>query len=195
MHTYSQPTYSQPAYSMYASTSNLSNPHLPYTSYDDLHDPYYPERCRSVGAYPPLVQPLAITRPRRSSSLSYTSSPALIDPLRRGFGRVLKFKRKGAFRAGITIGEAQANVRLSGLDSYTFQDLGVDARGKIYVNLRWPGYPPLNYEIPVDGYSGYVDIQSLARRAGRAVSHYLQVASPITSEVISNPAFTIHRRM
>ena len=92
---------------------------------------------RSLGAYPPVVQPLALTRPRRSSSVSYTSSP-YIDPLRTrsGFGRVIKFKRKGAFRPGITIGEAQANVRLSGTDSYTLQDLGVDLRGKIYVNLR-----------------------------------------------------------
>ncbi|KAG8218338.1 hypothetical protein J3R82DRAFT_3954 [Butyriboletus roseoflavus] len=177
-----------------------------HPAYDDIgiHDPYYHERRRSVSGYPPLIQAMPITRPRRSSSMSYTSSPytsspytsstSYIDPLRRGFGRVLKFKRKGAFRAGITVGEAQANVRLSGLDSYTFQDLGVDARGKIYVNLRWPGYPPLNYEIPVDGYSGYVDIQSLARRVGRAVTHYLQVAYPIWCEVISNPAF-IHRLM
>lgn len=80
---------------------------------------------------------MTISRPRRSSSLSYTSSPGyVVDPLRRGFGRILKFKRKGAFRAGITIGEAQANVRLSDADSFTMQDLGVDLRGKIYVNLR-----------------------------------------------------------
>lgn len=108
------------------------------SDYDDMaiHDPYYSERRRSISGYPPLVQSMPITRPRRSSSVSYTSSPSYIDPLRRGFGRVLKFKRKGAFRAGITVGEAQANVRLSGLDSFTFQDLGVDARGKIYVTLR-----------------------------------------------------------
>ena len=80
---------------------------------------------------------MTISRPRRSSSLSYTSSPGyVVDSLRRGFGRILKFKRKGAFRAGITIGEAQANVRLSDADSFTMQDLGVDLRGKIYVNLR-----------------------------------------------------------
>lgn len=99
----------------------------------DLHDPYYADHH----AYPPMVQPMALTRPRRSSSVSYTSSPYMgVDPLRRGFGRVIKFKRKGGFRPGITIGEAQANVRLSGSDSYTLQDLGVDVRGKFYVNLR-----------------------------------------------------------
>jgi hypothetical protein len=167
---YSQPAYSQPAYSMYAG-SNRSSPHL----YDDYEYPesYYSKRRGSVGAYSPYVQPMAIPRPRRSSSMSYSGS-GYMDPTRRGFGRVIKFKRKGAFTAGITIGEAQANVRLADSDTYTLQDLGVDARGKIYVNLRWPGYPPLNYEIPIDGYGGYVDIQSLARRVGRAVSHYLQ---------------------
>jgi hypothetical protein len=110
-----------------------------HPAYDDLalHDPYYLERRPSLGTYSPLVHPMALTRPRRSS-LSYTSpSGYVVDPLRgRGFGRVLKFKRKGAFRAGITIGEAQANVRLSDSDSFTLQDLGVDMRGKIYVNLR-----------------------------------------------------------
>lgn len=47
------------------------------------------------------------------------------------------------------------------------------------VCVQWPGYAPLNYEIPVDGYGGYADLQSLARRVGRAVSHYLQVGRPI----------------
>lgn len=109
-----------------------------HPAYDDLalHDAYYPTRRRSLSGYPPMVQPMVIPRRRRSSTVSYNSSPVFVDPLRRGFGRVLKFKRKGAFSAGITIGEAQANVRLSGSDTYTLQDLGVDARGKIYVNLR-----------------------------------------------------------
>ncbi|KAF9246899.1 hypothetical protein BU15DRAFT_84498 [Melanogaster broomeanus] len=158
--------YSQPPYSMYASTTGtMSTRHLPHTMYDDIgiHDPYYS----------PLVRSMSVPRRRRSSSLSYSSGYA--DSYRRSGTSVLKFKRKGAFRTGITLGEAQANVRLSGWDSYTFSDLNVNSRGKIYVNVRWPGYPPLNYEIPVDGYSGYVDIQSLARRVGRAVAHYLQV--------------------
>ncbi|KAF9224325.1 hypothetical protein BS17DRAFT_779640 [Gyrodon lividus] len=164
-------TYSQPPYSMYASTAGtLSSRHLP-ASYDDIgiHDYHRGER-----AYTPLVHPIPASRRRRSSSLSYSSAPAYIDTFHRGVAPVVKFKRKGAFRSGITLGEAQANVRLSGWDSYSFRDLNVDIRGKIYVNIRWPGYSPLNYEIPVDGYSGYVDIQSLARRVGRAVAHYLQ---------------------
>ncbi|KIJ70425.1 hypothetical protein HYDPIDRAFT_105142 [Hydnomerulius pinastri MD-312] len=177
-----QQGYSQPSYSMYASTAgNLSAHHLPATSYDDIgvHDPYYRGERRgsfggSVGAYPPLVQPMAAPRRRRSSSVSYSSAPGFVDSFRRGSAPIVKFKRKGAFRSGITLGEAQANVRLSGWDSYSFRDLNVDGRGKIYVNIRWPGYSPLNYEIPVDGYNSYVDLQSLARRVGRAVAHYLQ---------------------
>ncbi|KIJ19871.1 hypothetical protein PAXINDRAFT_166086 [Paxillus involutus ATCC 200175] len=167
-------SYSAAPYPMYASTTgSMSTRHLPMTSYDDIaiHDPYY--RSGSLGAYPPLVHSMSMPRRRRSSSVhSYSSSPAY--SLRRGVAPTVKFKRKGAFRSGITLGEAQANVRLSGWDSYTFSDLNVDVRGKIYVNIRWPGYSPLNYEIPVDGYTGYVDIQSLARRVGRAVAHYLQ---------------------
>lgn len=147
---YSQAAYSQPAYSMYAG-SNRSSPHLCTTPPDrlddeltryelpdddyDYPDPYYTKRRGSVGAYSPYVQPMAIPRPRRSSSMSMSYS-GYMDPTRRGFGRVIKFKRKGAFTAGITIGEAQANVRLADSDTYTLQDLGVDARGKIYVNLR-----------------------------------------------------------
>ncbi|KAH7888064.1 hypothetical protein F5I97DRAFT_1806184 [Phlebopus sp. FC_14] len=121
---------------------------------------------------------MPVPRRRRSSSVSYhPSSSGYLDGFRRGGPSMIKFKRKGAFTSGVTIGEAQANVRLSGWDSYTLHDLNVDNRGKIYVNIRWPGYPPLNYEIPVDGYSGYVDLQSLVRRVGRAVTHYLQFRS------------------
>jgi hypothetical protein len=106
-----------------------------FPAYDDIaiHDPYY--RSGSLGAYPPLVHSMSMPRRRRSSSVhSYSSSPAY--SLRRGVAPTVKFKRKGAFRSGITLGEAQANVRLSGWDSYTFSDLNVDVRGKIYVNIR-----------------------------------------------------------
>jgi len=48
----------------------------------------------------------------------------------------VKFKRKGSFRSGITLGEAQSNIMLSGQDSYTLEHLNVDHRGKIFVNVR-----------------------------------------------------------
>lgn len=163
------------SYPMYPSTPNRGMYRTPnhsahYLPYDDLD-----YRAGTPGLYPPVVQPLALGRPRRSSSVSYSPRPpAFGDPFRRNSPPQVKFKRKGAFRSGITLGEAQANVRLAGYDSYTFNDLGVDHRGKIYVKISWPGYSPLNYEIPVDGYGGLIDLQSLTRRIGRAVAHYLQ---------------------
>jgi len=54
---------------------------------------------------------------------------------RRRTAPTIKFKRKGAFRPGISLGEAQANVMLAEWDSYSFSDLGVDYRGKIYVKI------------------------------------------------------------
>ncbi|OAX43084.1 hypothetical protein K503DRAFT_766184 [Rhizopogon vinicolor AM-OR11-026] len=124
--------------------------------------------------YPPVVQSMSLGRPRRSSSVSYRSVSPFGDPYRGRSTPIVTFKRKGAFMAGVSLGEAQANVRLAGSDSYTYSELGVDHRGKIYVKIVWPGYTPLNYEIPVDGYGGRVDLQSLTRRIGRAVAHYLQ---------------------
>ncbi|KAI6033961.1 hypothetical protein PISMIDRAFT_681017 [Pisolithus microcarpus 441] len=157
-------TYPYPSYG-----GNLSNPYLP-RSYDDLS--YRDSHYRT-----PSVHPISIHRPRRGSSVSYSSVPSFgggFSPYSRGGGGIVKFKRKGAFRSGITLGEAQANILLSGQDSYTLEDLSVDYRGKIFVHVRWPGYSPLTYEIPVDSYSGLVDLHSLVRRVGRAVSHYMQ---------------------
>jgi hypothetical protein len=56
---------------------------------------------------------------------------------RQSYGtRTIKFKRKGAFRSGILLGEAQANARLSNNDRYTFFDLGADDRGNIAMQIR-----------------------------------------------------------
>ena len=57
------------------------------------------------------------------------------SPYSRGMG-IVKFKRQGSFRSGITLGEAQSNIMLSGQDSYTLEHLNVDHRGKIFVNVR-----------------------------------------------------------
>jgi len=87
---------------------------------------------------------------------------------------LIKFKRKGGFRSGISLGEAMANIRLSGNDSYTFHDLNVDHRGRILLKIRWSGYTSMTYEIPVDGYEGRVQLQTIARRIARACVHFLQ---------------------
>ncbi|KAL4075703.1 hypothetical protein J3A83DRAFT_2021831 [Scleroderma citrinum] len=172
-------------YSTYA--GSLSNPHLGYRKYSSHHQstlaPYshasayddlgYQDSYYGRGSYP-SVYPLSVGRPRRASSV-YSSGASLMggySPYSRMGRGFVKFKRKGAFRSGITLGEAQSNIMLSGQDSYTLAHLNVDHRGKIFVN--WNGYSPLNYEIPVDSYSGLVDLNSLARRVGRAVAHYLQ---------------------
>ena len=60
----------------------------------------------------------------------------MLDSFRRMSGVLIKFRRKGGFRSGITLGEAMANVRLSGNDSYTFHELNVDSRGRIILKIR-----------------------------------------------------------
>ncbi|EGO01573.1 hypothetical protein SERLA73DRAFT_85313 [Serpula lacrymans var. lacrymans S7.3] len=175
--------YPHPSYQIYGPpAASMSQHHLPLTSYDDigLRDGYYPEDRHLNGIYPPVVQPMSIgRRSRRSSSISYSSRPNFLDNYHRS-STIVKFKRKGAFRGGITLGEAQANVRLSGNESYSFHELGVDHRGRMMMRVRWSGYTPLTYEIPIDGYDGRINLQTLARRVARAVVHFLQAnAIPI----------------
>ena len=51
-------------------------------------------------------------------------------------GTVVKFKRKGGFRSGITLGEAMSDAHLSNNDYYSLYDLNADARGRIILKLR-----------------------------------------------------------
>ena len=101
-------------------------------AYDDfdLRDPYYADRGYSG-------------RHRRSSSMSRSLSrslsrmgrPALGD-YRRMSSSVIKFKRKGGFRSGITLGEAMADAHLSSNDQYSLYDLNADGRGRIILKIR-----------------------------------------------------------
>lgn len=86
----------------------------------------------------------------------------------------IKFKRKGAFMAGIGLDEAQSHIRLSNNDAYSLHDLHADSRGRILLKVKWVGYSSLTYEIPLDVYDGRVDLSTLARRVSRACVHYLQ---------------------
>ncbi|KAA1466045.1 hypothetical protein DENSPDRAFT_768703 [Dentipellis sp. KUC8613] len=88
-------------------------------------------------------------------------------------GTHIKFRVKGSWRQGVTLGEAMANVRLSNSSTYSFHDLNVDNRGRLILRVRWTGYRSLTYEIPVSGYGGSVHMQSLARRIARAIVHFL----------------------
>ncbi|KAI0751461.1 hypothetical protein C8Q80DRAFT_1099847 [Daedaleopsis nitida] len=144
-------------------------------AYDDfdLRDPYY------GGTTTPY------TRHRRQSSMSRSMSrtmsrslsrmgrPALGD-YRRPSSTVIKFKRKGGFRSGITLGEAMANAHLSQNEDYSLYDLNADGRGRIILKIRWTGYNSMTYELPADGYDGRVELQTLARRIARACVHFLQ---------------------
>ncbi|GBE79382.1 hypothetical protein SCP_0205800 [Sparassis crispa] len=97
-----------------------------------------------------------------------------LDSYHRNSSTLIKFKRKGSAHSGVTLGEAMANVMLSGNNSLTHYDLNADHRGKIILRLRWTGYGSMTYELPVDDYDGYVELQTLARRIARACVHYLQ---------------------
>ena len=94
----------------------------------NVRNGYFPETYASSG----YATPYAPHMTRRRSSMS-----------RRGYERyrgmgssLIKFKRKGGFRSGITLGEALSNVMLSGNDSYTHYDFNSDHRGKMVLKIR-----------------------------------------------------------
>lgn len=49
---------------------------------------------------------------------------------------VIKFKRKGGFWSGITLGEAMADAHLSNNNDYSLYDLNADGRGRIILKVR-----------------------------------------------------------
>ncbi|KAF8211498.1 hypothetical protein K438DRAFT_1568193 [Mycena galopus ATCC 62051] len=116
-------------------------------------------------------------RRRRHSAVSYSALPPAVDGGYRSPNSMnIKFKRKGSLMAGINLSDAQSTrTRLSGNDDYTLQDLHADYRRRIHLRVRWAGYSPLTYEIPLDVYDGRVSMQSLSRRVARACVHYLQM--------------------
>jgi len=170
-------SYSQgPAPGVYAPSRQLSQYNgggggggYAYSEAYDGRDTYYDEPA--AGYSTPWTP--GLSRRRRQSSVSMRQRPTL-DSFRRHSSTLIKFRRKGGFRSGVSLGEAMANVRLSGNDDYTFHNLNVDPRGRIILKIRWSGYTSMTYEIPVDGYEGRVQLQTLARRIARACVHFLQ---------------------
>jgi len=166
--------YPQPGYQIYAQPDRRSQ-HM--QAFDDLatRDSYYPEERRISPVPHSAVIPSAVPlrQRRHSTSVAFEHAPPM-DTFRRLSSTTIKLKRKGAFRSGITIGDAQSNVRLSGADSYTFRDFNADIRGRISLKIKWAGYPSLTYDIPLDGYGERVNLHTLVRRAARAVVHFLQ---------------------
>ena len=101
---------------------------------------YFPETYTASNYATPYAPHLT----RRRSSMS-----------RRGYERyrgmgssLIKFKRKGGFRSGITLGEAMSSVMLSGNDSYSHYDFNSDHRGKIVLKIRVSSTPPLHERGP-----------------------------------------------
>ncbi|KAJ7283447.1 hypothetical protein C8J57DRAFT_1462533 [Mycena rebaudengoi] len=177
--------YPQPSYSIYGPPAGqipLSH-RLTGPSYEDLsmreRDPYYAEEMPLPrSALTPMVGFGNTSRPRhrRHSTVSYSALPPQVEGSYRAPSSThIKFKRKGALLAGITLGDAQSTrVRLSGNDAYTVYDLHADRRRRIHLRIRWAGYGSLTYEVPLDVFDGRVSMQALARRVSRACVHYLQ---------------------
>lgn len=115
-------------------------------------------------------------RHRRHSAVSFVTRPPVVNQYPLSGYHQIKFKRRGSFSAGITLAEAQAHhIRLSNNHHYTLYDLHAESTGTILLTIRWSGYSPMSYEIPVDSsYDGRVSLQTLARRIARACVHYLR---------------------
>ena len=74
-----------------------------------------------------MSRSMSRSRSRMSMHYDYGRSPS---------GTVIKFKRKGGFRSGITLGEAMSDAHLSSNNFYTLYDLNADARGRIILKIR-----------------------------------------------------------
>jgi hypothetical protein len=89
-----------------------------------------------MSGYAPVIPRKSRSRSRRHSSVSFSSHPSFTDGIQRISGLRVKFKRKGALRTGITLGEAHSDIRLSSNDVYTFRDVHADHRGRISIRIR-----------------------------------------------------------
>jgi len=83
-----------------------------------------------------------MARSRRNSAVSYRSvhstGRGLVSGIADVFrsGHRIKFKRKGALMGGIGLDEAQARVRLSNNDGYTYSDLHCDHHMRILLKVK-----------------------------------------------------------
>jgi hypothetical protein len=93
----------------------------------------------STTGYVPPIQPRSRSRSRsrRHSSVSFSSRPTFTDGIQRISGVRVKFKHKGAIASGITLGEAQGDIRLSSRSGgYTFRDMHADHKGRINIRIK-----------------------------------------------------------
>ncbi|KAJ7638487.1 hypothetical protein FB45DRAFT_786791 [Roridomyces roridus] len=168
--------YGQASYPGYGAQPGIIPPshRLTGPSYED--DPYYGDEMQIARPHTPMSYGTTGRRHRRHS-VSYSALPPVVDGGRyRSSSMHIKFKRKGSLLAGIPLGDAQSTrTRLSGNDDYTLHDLHTDQYSRrIHLRVRWNGYAPLTYEVPLDVYDGRVSMDALSRRVARACVHYLQ---------------------
>lgn len=161
-------------------------------AYDD--HPYYRAHQQRLPSNYSTPRPVVVSMPRqrRHSAVSFSSGG--LEGYHRASSLRVKFKRKGAFMNGVSLGDAQShNIRLSGNESYHVRDMHPDRRDNIYLLIKvsamyatlpdlisdsifqWSGYQALQYEIPLESYSSRVDLQTLARRVARSCVHYFSV--------------------
>ncbi|TFK29244.1 hypothetical protein FA15DRAFT_610292 [Coprinopsis marcescibilis] len=137
----------------------------------DMRDHYDYDMGGGYNSRP--MTPMTPSRSRRHSVSFMAPQQPAMDGYRLGTGNRVKFKRKGSLMGGIGLDEAQAHVRLSSNDAYSYHDLHADRR-RILLRVKWAGYHSMTYEIPLDGYDRRVSLETLARRVSRACVHYLQ---------------------
>jgi len=138
-----------------------SDPMIFPAGYDDVHGytdaPYYDDRIYGRYSYSRPVTPHALAhatpsttvmvpppsmRHRTHSGVSYVSplnGREIYSHYKHGDrpGTLnIKFKRKGAFMAGIGLDEAQSHIRLSNNDAYSLHDLHADSRGRILLKVK-----------------------------------------------------------
>jgi hypothetical protein len=94
-----------------------------------MYEPHHPDERRLSSANLPVI-----SRHRRHSTVSSYSSRQR-EPYYLPSSLRVKFKRKRAFMAGITLAEAQDRIRLSSNDAYTMHDLHADSRNRIHIQV------------------------------------------------------------
>jgi hypothetical protein len=128
----------------YGDTPYYDNPPLPHT-YSRPGTPHAQYANPAIGyTTPTSVVTIPPPRRRRNSTVSFiTPAPVVQDSYyasrghRPGGSLRIKFKRKGAFTAGIGLDEAQAHgLRLSNNDAYSMFDLHADAKRTILLKIK-----------------------------------------------------------
>jgi len=164
--------------------------------YDDVHGhtdaPYYDDGTYGRYSYSRPVTPHALTHAIPSTTVVVPPPPmrhrthsgvSYVSPLNgretyshyrhgdRPGNLSVKFKRKGAFMAGIGLDEAQSHIRLSNNDAYSLHDLHADSRGRILLKVKVNGFffsfQPIFVLSHVVGRAPFIDLRNPFERLRR----------------------------